>query len=97
MDRTLEAWKAFTGRTGKQNITDYFIYSDILTADVISYIRAHMPLETDKSNFVQVNDIQGYCYDLAKALRPVFPTFAECGGQWRYYRVYYKWETINRF
>ena len=59
MDRTLEAWKAFTGRTGRQTITDYFTYGNIVTADVISYIRAHMPLETDKPNYVQVNDIQG--------------------------------------
>lgn len=69
---------------------------DIVSADFITHIRKHMPLETDKPNYVQVNDVQGYYYDLVRALKPVYPTFAECGGQWRYYGVCHKWETINR-
>lgn len=96
MTRTLEMWKLFMARTGNKNIVDYLIYGDKVTTDMISYIREHMPLETDKQNYVQVNDIQGYYYDLARALRPVFPTFAECNQQWRYYGVCYKFENTNR-
>lgn len=95
--RTLEMWRIYIENTGKKNITDYFIRGDVVNDDVISFIRMDMPLETDKANYVQVNDVQGYCYDPARALRPIYPTFAECSGQWRYLGCCYKFETTNRF
>ena len=97
MTRTLEMWKLFMERTGNKNISDYLLAGDIVTEDLIDYIRNHMPLETDKYDYLQLDEIQGYCYDLGLVLRPVHPTFAACNAQWRYYGNCYKWETINTY
>lgn len=94
--RTLEMWKIYMENTGKKNITDYFIRGDVVNGSVLDYVRENMPLETDKPDYVQLDDVQGYHYDLARALKPVYPTFAECGGQWRYYGCCCKFETVNR-
>ena len=97
MTRTLEMWKLFMERTGKKSIGDYLLVGNLVSEDLFDYIRNHMPLETDTPNYVQLDDVQGHCYDLGLVLRPVFPTFAEYDTQWRYYGNCYKWETINRF
>ncbi len=94
--RTLKMWKMYMENTGKKSITDYFIHGDVADSGVIEYVRKDMPLETDRTDYLQIHDVQGYHYDLARALRPVYPTFAECGGQWRYYGCCCKFETINR-
>ena len=97
MTRTLEMWKAFMERTDNKNITDYLIIGDVVTEDLIDYIRIHIPLETDKIDYLQLKEIQYYSYDISRALRPVYSTFAECGGIWKYYGACFRFETINRF
>lgn len=95
--RTLAAWALYSERTGKKNIADYLIVGDLITEDLIAYIRNRMPLETDKPKYLQLEDVQGYSYDLARILKPIYPTFTECDSQWRFHGACFKWETINRF
>ena len=94
--KRLEMWKAYSERTGKESIADYLIVGDLIADSLIVHIRSHMPLETDKPQYLQLEEVQGYSYDLAKILKPVFLTFTECNGQWRFHGACYKWETINR-
>ncbi len=94
--RTLAAWGLYSERTGEKGISNYLNAGDIVSADLIIHIRNHMPLETNKPNYLQLEDVQGYSYDLARALKPIYPTFAESGGKWRYYGTCFKWGTINR-
>lgn len=89
-------WKAYSKRTGKK-IADYLIVGDLIAEDLITHIRNHMPLETDKPKYLQLKEVQGYSYDLARALKAIYPTFAECDNIWRFYGFCFKWETINRF
>ena len=97
MTRTLEMWTSFTDHTGRRNIADYLIVGDMVTEDLITHIRNHMTLETDKPKYLQLEDVQGYSYDLARALKPIYPTFTAYGSQWRFHGACFKWETINRF
>jgi len=94
--RTLAAWELYSERTGGKDISNYLIAGDLVEEDLVIHIKNHMPLETDKPNYLQLEDVQGYSYDLARALKPAYPTFAECGGQWRYYGACVKWGAINR-
>ena len=94
--RALAAWKLYSERTGKKNIADYLIVGDLIAEDLITHIRNHMPLETDKPDYLQLDEVQGYSYDLARALRPIYPTFTAYGSQWRFHGACFKWETINR-
>ena len=96
MSRSLEMWKAYLDRTGNHNIGDYFIIGDVISTDLIDYIRMNMSLESDTPNYIQIKEVQGYYYDLSRALRPVYHTFSECDNQWRYHGICHKWETINR-
>lgn len=96
MSRSLEMWKAYLDHTSKPNIGDYFIIGDVISTDLIDYIRMNMSLESDTPNYIQIKEIQGYYYDLSKALRPGYHTFSGCKNQWRYHGICYKWETINR-
>lgn len=97
MTRTLEMWKLFMERTSNKNVVDYLLVGDIVTEDLIDYIRNHMPLETNEIDYLQLKEIQYYSYDISRALRPVYPTFAAYGARWRYHENCYKWETVNRF
>lgn len=97
MTRTLEMWRLFIERTGNKNVVDYLLVGDVVTEDLINYIRNHMPLETDKIDYLQLKEISFYTHDISRALRPVYPTFAACNTQWRYYGDCHKWESINRF
>ena len=97
MTRTLAMWKAFMERTGNKNIVNHLLVGDLITEDLIDYIRNHMPLETDKIDYFQLKEISFYNYDISRALRPVYPTFVACNARWRYHGNCYKWETINRF
>lgn len=97
MPRTLEMWKLFMERTGNKNVVDHLLVGDLITEDLIDYIRDHMPLETDEIDYFQLRKIQYHSYDISRILRPVYITFAECDTQWRYYGDCYKWETVNRF
>ncbi|MCM1224697.1 MAG: hypothetical protein NC548_60640 [Lachnospiraceae bacterium] len=94
--RTSAMWKAYAERTGEKDISSYLNVGDLIAEDLISYIRKHMPLETDKPNYLQLSEAQGYSYDLARVLQPVYPTFAECNSQWRFYGFCFRYETINR-
>lgn len=97
MTKTLEMWKVFTAHTGKDSIVDYLIIGDILTTDLIDYIRSHMQIKTNRASYIQISEPEYYSYDIARILRPVYPTFAEFGGIWRFYGFCYQFETINRF
>lgn len=79
----------------QKNIRHYFTHGDVVNTDLIDYIRGRMQLEMDKPDYVQVDEIQDYCYDGVRALGAIFPSFAECSGQWRYYGACYKWESVN--
>lgn len=95
--RTLAAWKAYSERTGEKDISSFLNVGDLIAENLLTHIRSHMPLETDKPNYLQLKKVQGYSYNIAKALKPVFPTFVEYNNQWRYYGACFKWETINKF
>lgn len=95
--KRLEMWTLFTDQTGRRNIAEYLIVGDMVTEDLIAYIREHMPLETDKPKYLQLKDVQGYSYNLARALSPLYPTFTAYGSQWRFHGACFKFETINRF
>lgn len=95
--RTLAAWELYSERTGEKDISGYLIAGDLIAEDLIIHIRNHMPLETDKPDYLQLEDVQGYSYDLARILKPIYPTFTACSNQWRFHGACFKWETINRF
>jgi len=42
--KRLEMWTLFTDQTGRRNIAEYLIVGDMVTEDLITYIREHMPL-----------------------------------------------------
>lgn len=96
MTKTLEMWKTYD-RTGEKDISAYLHIGDILTADLIDYIKSHMQIKTNRASYIQISEPEYYSYDIARILRPVYPTFAECGGIWRFYGFCYQFETINRF
>ena len=41
-------------------------------------------------------DIVDNFYDISRALRPTYMTFAKCDGHWRYYGNCFAYETIDR-
>ena len=96
MTKSLEMWKVYLDHTNNHNISDYFIVGNVISTDLIDYIRMNMSLESDTPNYIQIKEIQGYYYDLSSALKPVYHTFSECDNQWRYHGICYKWESINR-
>lgn len=96
MTRTLEMWIAFREHTSRENVADYFIIGNIISTDLIDYIRVNMPLETDKPDYIQISAIQGYYYDFSRALKPVYHTFSAYNNQWRYHGICFKWESISR-
>lgn len=96
MTKTLEMWKLFN-RAEKKEISAYLHIGDTLSADLIDYIRNHMPLKTNRAGYIQISKPEYYFYDIATILRPVYPTLAECNSIWRFYGYCYQFETINRF
>lgn len=96
MTKTLEMWKQYNP-TGEKDISSYLYVGDTLAADLIDYIRNHMQMKTDRAGYIQIAKPEYYSYDLARILRPVYPTFAEYSGIWRFYGFCYQFETINRY
>lgn len=95
MTKTLEMWKAFD-QTGGKDISAYLHIGDIISADLIDYIKNYTLLKTNRAGYIQISEPEHYFYDIARILRPAYPTFAEC-GIWRFYGFCYQFETINRF
>ncbi len=95
MTKTLEMWKAFD-QTGEKDISAYLHIGDIMSADLIDYIKNHTLLKTNRASYIQISEPEYYFYDIARILRPVYPTFAEY-DIWRFYGFCYQFETINRY
>lgn len=97
MTRTLENWITFMEHTNKKNLADYLIIGDVISIDLIEFIRTHMKLETDIPDYIQIKEIQGYYFDISQILKPVYHTFSAYDNKWRYHGICYKWEMINRY
>lgn len=95
--RTLAAWKLYTGRTGETDISSFLNVGDIVSEDLAYSLMDISTENTPSVSYFQTAEPFGYCYDLGAALRPIFATFAESGGIWRYYGHCFQFETINRY
>lgn len=95
--RTLAAWELYSERTGETDISSYLNVGDIVSEDLVYGIMDISPEDTPPVSYVQTAEPFGYSYDLGAVLRPIFATFAECSGVWRYYGHCFQFETINRY
>ena len=95
--RTLAAWELYSERTGEKDISNYLNVGDITTADLVYSLMGKTSKDMPPISYFQTAEPFDYCYDLAKILRPIFPTFAECDGIWRYCGHCFQIETVNRY
>lgn len=95
--RTLAAWKLYSERTGEKDISNYLNVGDIISADLAYSIMGVLSEGTPLVSYFQTATPFAYSYDLGAVLRPIFATFAECSGKWRYCGHCFQFETINRY
>lgn len=94
--KNLKGWNEFSDRTGKENIYDYLRVGDIVAEDIVDNFMNLLPPRAMSYVFLQVGEPYSHVYNGAKALRPIFMTFAKCDGHWRYYGNCFAWETVDR-
>lgn len=94
--KTLSGWNEFADRTGKVSVNDYLNVGDIVSGDLVDFFLNIMPPRSSKSGYLQVGEPYDHVYDCSRALRPIYMTFAECDGQWRYYGNCFAWETVDK-
>jgi hypothetical protein len=94
--KTLNGWSKFSERTGKESIYSYLQVGDIVSEELVDYFMNIFPPRIMSHGFLQVGEPYNHVYDISRALRPTYMTFAECDGQWRYYGNCFVYETINR-
>ncbi len=95
--RTLAAWELYSERTGEKDISSFLNVGDIVSSDLAYSLMDVQPESTPPVSYFQTAEPFGYFYDLGAVLRPIFATFAESGGIWRYYGHCFQFETINRY
>ena len=95
--RTLAAWELYSERTGEKDISKYLNVGDIVSEDLAYSLMDVLPEGAPPVSYFQTAEPFGYSYDLGAVLRPVFATFAERGGIWRYYGHCFQFETIDRY
>lgn len=94
--KTLDGWCEFSDCTGKESIYDYLCVGDIVSEDIVDNFKDMLPPRVMSQGYLQVGEPYNHIYDVDRRLRPTYMTFAECGGQWRYYGNCFAWETIDR-
>ena len=95
--RTLAAWKLYSERTGEKEISNYLNVGDIISTDLAYSLMGVLSEGTPPVSYFQTAEPFSYSYDLGALLRPIFATFAECSGIWRYYGHCFQFESINRY
>lgn len=69
---------------------------DILEPDFIHGLKGVMPTVTDTKHCLQLGEAADYAYTPGCRLKPLYHTFAEFKGEWRYYGCCFKNETIDK-
>lgn len=95
--KTLAAWELYSERTGEKDISSFLNVGDVVSSDLVYSLMGVQPDGTPPVSYFQTIDPFDYRYDLGVILRPIFDTFTECGGIWRYCGHCFKFETINRY
>jgi len=94
--KTLNGWREYSCRTGKESIYDYLNKGDIVSKDLVDNLKDMLPLRAMSNGYLQVGEPYNYVYDIARKLRPTFMTFAEHNNHWRYYGNCVAWETVDK-
>lgn len=94
--KTLDGWCEFSDRTGKESIYDYLRVGDIVSEDIVDNFMNIIPPRAMSHGYLQVGEPYNHVYDISRALRPAYMTFAKCDGHWRYYGNCFAYETIDR-
>ncbi len=95
--RTLAAWELYSERTGEKDISNYLNVGDIVSEDLAYSIMGVLLEGAPPVSYFQIAEPFSYSYDLGAVLRPIFATFAESGGIWRYCGRCFQFEIINRY
>ncbi len=69
---------------------------DIVSDASIQQLRDTMKTEIQTGNYIQLSGAAGYSYTPDRHLEPLYRTFCECRGQWRYYGLCFKYETVDQ-
>lgn len=94
--KTLDGWCEFSDRTGKESIYDYLRVGDIVSEDIVDNFMNMLPPRAMSYGYLQVGEPYNHVYDISRALRATYMTFAKCDGHWRYYGNCFAYETIDR-
>lgn len=94
--KTVDGWNEFADRAGKSGIYDYLKVGDVVAEDIVDNFMDIMPPRSMSYGYLQVGEPYDHVYDISRALRPIYMTFAMCNGHWRYYGNCFVWETVDK-
>lgn len=94
--KTLDGWREFSDRTGRESIYDYLCKGDIVSEDIVGSFMNTLPPRAMSYGYLQVEEPHSYVYDIDHRLRPVFMTFAKSDGHWRFYGNCFAYETVDK-
>lgn len=93
-EKTLDGFMYFSSITGNTDVTAYLNKSDIVSPDLIEYLKGNLPLITESKYFLQLGGAVDYSFTLDGHLEPLYMTFSK--GALRYLGCCFKNETTDQ-
>lgn len=95
-EKTLDGFKYYSSITGNTDVTAYLNKSDTVSPDFIEYLKGSLPLITESKYCLQLGEPLDYSYTPDGHLEPLYMTFSEFKGVWRYLGLCFRNETIDQ-
>ena len=94
--KTLDGFKLYSSITGRGDAAAYLSKGDIVSNELFKHLKHTMPLITDSRYCLQLGEPLDYAYTPGLHLKPLYMTFTEFKGAWRFHGLCFKNETIDK-
>lgn len=68
----------------------------IVSSDLICHLKDTLPVVTEAKHYLQLGEAADYAFTLDRRLEPIYVTFTEFEGEWRYHGHCFKNGTIDQ-
>lgn len=96
IEKTLDGFKLYSSITANGDAAAYLCKCDIVSQDLVEYLKRTMPLITESKCCLQFGGVIDYAYTLDRRLEPLYMTFSEFKGIWRYLGGCFKYGTLDQ-
>lgn len=96
IEKTLDSFKLYSSITGNEDAAAYLSKGDVVSPDLVEHLKHTMTPITETKYCLQLGEPIDYAYTLDRRLEPLYMTFSDFKGIWRYHGLCFKNGTIDQ-